>query len=117
MPERSSSSSPGAKLSAVTVGAGSPPKTETKPRGPSSASSAAVNPRAASSAAATPWKAALPACSGLTMEPKFWRMPAADEAPMPIAVAMPVSSSPSRRAEAAAAATVPAVLVACQPAA
>ena len=45
----------------------------------------------------------------------FWRIPAAEEAAIPIAVAIPSRSRPSSLATAAPAATVPAVLVACQP--
>ena len=85
------------------------------PCGPSIASSLAVMPPRASSAASTPLRAASPACSGLTIVPKFSFRPDASDAAIASAWPAAAASSPSKRLTAAAAPIVPSVEVQCQP--
>ena len=72
-------------------------------------------PDCASIAASTPLRAARPACSGFTIEPKFSLRPDASDAAIAIACAAASTLSPSNRLAAAAAPIVPSVDVLCQP--
>jgi len=74
-----------------------------------------VKPFFASSALVRPARAAPPGWNGLVMVPNCSRTPMGCEAAMPSAHAVFCSSSLSRRAHAAAAPSMPAEPVMCQP--
>ena len=78
-------------------------------------SAEAVKPLEARRAAIRPARAACPTWKGLVMVPKLILMPADEEAAMPRAMPMRSGLRASSLAQAAAAAIVPVVAVACQP--
>ena len=111
-PLLASSSGPSSAVGAVVSAS---PNTARKPCSPSSTESSATKPRSVNSTACTPWKAAWPACSGLTLVPKFLRMPADEAAAMPTALRTPSASRPTRRPTAAATPSTLTVPIECQP--
>ena len=85
------------------------------PRGASSAFVLAVKPCFASKAEVRPALAAPPGWNGLVMVPNCSLKPIGCDAAIPKAIWVLATSKPSKRAQAAAAPTVPVEPVICQP--
>jgi hypothetical protein len=85
------------------------------PRGASMAFADAVKPCFAISADVNPARAAPPGWNGFVIEPNCSRMPIGCDAAMPSAMVVRSTSSERRRAQAAAAPSIPVEPVMCQP--